>query len=358
MGNQNQQASNGLLFSLVFAGAVYCFSATASCLCAATPVTVHIRPKANIVEDTVRLQDVAEIYGGDASDRRQIGELDLAELNNESTEKTFPKTLVEVRIRLAGFKPEDYRIVGPKEVLVQRLQGELTDIQVVQDLQSGLTKHWQLPEGAVELQLLEPLETALRRARVDRLSNDLRASPLVEPTDVPGRMRLRVGIYREDQLINTLMLHVTVVVKRPVAVALTSIRAKQTIVAEDVTYDQKALTGRAALQTQIDPIGRVAKRYIEHGEPILPADVDAPADAVTVKTNNEGTQQKAAPAEKVKRSSRVKVVVRTRGVLVTLNNAELMRDAKVGDIVEVKNPTSKMTVQGRLVSPSTVEVSL
>lgn len=323
---------------------------------AATPITVQLRAQAHVDSESVLLKDVAEIFGGDAATRHRMGEIDLAVLGDATLEKTLTKSLINLRIQLDGFTKNEFQVIGPPEVFIKRIQGQLTDGQVIHDLEAGLTEYWKLPENAVELQLLEPLDAVLRRARIDRLSNELRVGPLLEPTDVPGRMRLRAGVYRDDQLIHTMTLHVSVVVQRPIAVALNNIRAKQTIAPEDITYDQKPLTGRAALQTQIDPVGRVSRRYIESGEPIMPTDVNVPADESPINNSNAADETVEAPAL-VKRKSPVSMVVRMKGLMVTRHNAELTRDARVGDFVEVKHTSSNRPVRGRLVSPVLVEVT-
>ncbi len=343
---------SGLLLLLI---AGYVLTGTTRVI-AATPITVQLRPQSHIESDQILLKDVAEIFGGDVATRHRLGEIDLAMLNDAVLEKTLTKSLINVRIQLDGFTKDDFQLIGPPEVLIKRIQGQLTDGQVIHDLEAGLTEYWKLPENAVELQLLEPLDAVLRRARIDRLSNELRVGPLLEPTDVPGRMRLRAGVYREDQLIHTMTLHVSVVVQRPVAVALNNIRAKQTIAPEDITYDQKPLTGRAALQTQIDPVGRLARRYIESGEPIMPTDVNLPPDASPTSNSNAANETVEAP-QLVKRKSPVSMVVRMKGLMVTRHNAELTRDARVGDFVEVKHTSSNKPVRGRLVSPVLVEVT-
>src|SRR5689334_12448575 len=60
----------------------------------------------------VRLGDLAEVSGGTVEQRRQLAQLDIADMPRQQPGATVTRDQVAFRLQLAGLTPSSFRMVG------------------------------------------------------------------------------------------------------------------------------------------------------------------------------------------------------------------------------------------------------
>ncbi len=104
---------------------------TAVPLWAGEPVVVDLRERATTRNALVTVGDLAQITGGNRVDRGRIAALDVAEIAARDTAIVVNRRTVEYRLRLAGYDPADFRLVGAERVGVAAARRAVNPDEVV-----------------------------------------------------------------------------------------------------------------------------------------------------------------------------------------------------------------------------------
>jgi Chaperone for flagella basal body P-ring formation len=82
-------------------------------------IVVKLRPTATVDEPLVTIATVADIDGGDSWVRQKIATLDLAEVAPNIRALVVSREQVAIRIQLAGFGVQRFRMDGPAQTVVK-----------------------------------------------------------------------------------------------------------------------------------------------------------------------------------------------------------------------------------------------
>ncbi|MEZ6130983.1 MAG: flagellar basal body P-ring formation chaperone FlgA [Planctomycetaceae bacterium] len=355
-------------------------------------IVIRLRPVAAVSDRSIRLLHVAELTGS-ARDQEQfprLHELDLLAIPADSRLALLDKSLIDVRLQLHGLRPEQYRLLGPDQIIVslngavslnaaagltaeppqvtpialvaagrtqmasaeavkavQVIPGndfsaELNDLVVEASVQTALEQQFGLPSGDVRSQLLRPFVD-------DRLlQTKFTSRPRLEvvcPAKFPyGRINLVVRIWDGNQMMNARTASVDVRRRQYVLVCNRTIVQTTVITADDVSEEQRFVD---SLQDELrvdDAEGQSARRTIRPGEILSIRDLQTPVTA------------QAGPLVRARDS--VRIVAFRKGMKFVVPAAEALQSGREGQMIRVRNIQSNRIVTGRVVGQGEVEVAL
>ena len=278
-------------------------------------VLIETRSQVAIPHAIVRVADVAEVSGGQADVRRFVSHLDLDEIDTAPGNVQIRKSQIRLRLRLAGLKETDFQLVGTAETSVRREHAKLNDQAVIRALRGPLAEAWQLNEDTIHIRLERPLaESVKKQISFDAQS---RLEPLL-PTDIqPGRLRPTIGVYRNEQLIDTFAVPVNVYVEQLVAVARRSLKVGERLTIDNVLFQRQRLIGPSATQTVASQgLGQYVQRPLRANELIKVFDIstELPVEKRTPVAKPTRTSKSSAERTVVRSRTPVIVVAR-RGTL-------------------------------------------
>lgn len=319
------------------------------------PVAVVLRPEAAVAQPTVRIEDVAQLHGGDPALRRRLAKLDLACLTSERPELAFPRQLIAFRIQLAGVELRAFRVEGAERTAVrwqpapggdavQRAAhfsaAEIKDEDIVAVARAHLQGRLPWPAQQVQVRLAQPVSLPeLELAPEERLRL---AAALPGHSPLAGRVRVEVALNVNDERRGSVPVFFDVQIQQEVAVAKRRIEAGEVLNAESLHADSRAVSSQAAYPTFQDCLaGQRAKR------PLAPGQVIARADLEAVPTSG------AAPL--VRPRDAVRIVARVGGLRIS-TSGEALQEGRAGQTIRVRNTSSNRVIQGRVVERGVVEV--
>lgn len=336
---------------------------------------VTLRSVVRVDSPVLRIEDVAEVTGGDPKLRDRLAALDLedAPARGEEIEITPPQ--LEFRLRLAGIDVRQVSIRGSAVRIAKGVAGASAEEKALKsaaDSRSHAHRFSAKPalangSSATESKIERVVLEAAKKVIQPRLSwpeedlviqlaqplpRELRDSVAVEGASCwaelrtagmpSGRVPLRVSVEAPGQ--RTLECPVQFDVRHfdSVVVASKAISQGQSVTAADLVVDRQDTTQLVSyLSSPTALIGLKAKRNIAAGQLVRPTDADA--------------ETRSTQPPLVKRRDRVKVVARS-GVLNVSIAGESLQDGRAGDVIKVRNVDSNTTVHGRVVSATEVEV--
>jgi hypothetical protein len=122
--------------------------------CAADPVVIRLPEKANAATAVVTLGQVAEVSGGNARLRARMLDLDLAD---RSDTPTITRRQVEWRLKLAGFRDEEFLVMGANTVTLTSERKLLSSDRVVAAAKVELAKRLGKSTNDLFLDLVQPV---------------------------------------------------------------------------------------------------------------------------------------------------------------------------------------------------------
>ncbi len=284
---------------------------------AAEPVNVRLRFRTDFEGQTVRVGDVAELTGGTAAQRRKLANLDLERLTQRTQVLELTRRRVHLRCLLSGIARRDLSVTGPSQCLVRatyisvpevpeeprKLKAIDPDEVAIQQIRDVLAKRWQVPQQEVSVHLTQPIPGLLKFAQGSEPIS-IRAYP---PANLqPGTVKLKI------------------IARLASGRVLTS------------TAEVAAGYGRAKA---------------------------GPTQLVGPQRQASGNRT-AAPKPKqlgpivVRPRDTVRLVAQKGQLRVALAQAEVLKPARIGEMVELKNPKSRKKMSARLVSASQAVIEL
>lgn len=305
------------------------------------PIVLTLRAKATASGPQVKVGDIADLQGGDKSERMRLASLDLAELPLSSQPILVTQQQVGFRLQLAGLSAGSFRLEGENCVHVSRPAGQGLDDKIAAVARQALEQKLSGQGDDYHVELAQPviLPPLSADGRDIHLEGEVR-SQIVPPC----RVAVEVGVYVRGARRNGILVYLDVKRFQSLPVAIRRIDSGEPLSADNVKLERVPVANAtpvpyASKEAVAGLIGRRARRPISAGHPIEPADVaeDTP-DAFVIRANdfvhliaNVGSLQ-----------------VKTRG--------EALQNGRVGQAIQVRNLDSKSIVTGRVVDRSTVEV--
>ncbi|MFC1758073.1 flagellar basal body P-ring formation chaperone FlgA [Planctomycetota bacterium] len=304
-------------------------------------VDIELRKQSVVRQATVYLRDIATISGGDAVLRNRCGEVDVALLAIVSDDESIGKSLVEIRLLIAGLDGTDFNISGAESVTVRRIKNRSMDESIIETAQSALATIWQVKAEDVFVQLANPLSDTL----LARLGSNSEIKPILTGEPRLGTNRILFGAYENGTLIEKFTASLEVSIQKELAIAKVPLKAGMIIEKEHVDKVRRNFRSRDALHSPSDVVGLEVSRTIRPGQIITssvirPADVSKKRDII------------------VKRRTRVRLVATKGRVTVSIPEAEALDDGAVGETIRVRNLQSGKIVTGRIASDKSVKISL
>ena len=309
--------------------------------CAGQPigvVIVELKQAVELMRPVVTVGDIAEISGGDVITRRKIAALDL-DVAPTKRSATIPRLQVETRILLAGIRARNFRVLGTNQVLLRPWNRAAATTDLI-----GLL----LPEIAARLDA-DPADVDLKLARpLDELTIETGIGVSVRPSFParvrPGRLSLKVGIYRGDELAETRVVSLDVRLSRTVYVATRPLSRGTVLSPDDVTSERKFVDGRQFESVAKEFDGKELSRAVSAGQILLRTDLRAP--------------RPKRPEYVVQSRDVVEVVARRRSLRVRLSGMVALQRGAVGDTIRVQYPNSRKVLSARVVDSGLVEIRL
>jgi flagella basal body P-ring formation protein FlgA len=314
-------------------------------------IRVALRPDATVVHETVTIGDVANVVASDEQVAELVRALDVDILRSVGDEAIVSRRQVEIRVLLEQLERLPPRVEGVEKAVVRRVEPpRLVDSVVEQQLTQAFAQFWGLPAEQISLQLATPLERLLP-ASFTPLPGD-RLEPMLQPSMLPGNLRVPVGVYRDRELVETFYVPVMAYVEREVAIARRVIRLGDAIEEDSLRFVVQRLSGRTALEAvSREALGKYTTRTMTAGTLVRRSTFQAtpPRQPVGAKAVDDSPMMPAR--------STVTLIARRNGLEARYGGAQLQRPTRVGQNTVVKN-NAGVDVEGTLISPGEVLVTL
>lgn len=288
----------------------------------------------------VRLTDIATIMATSRNAAVLAGRLEIGEIDPQSTSATISQTYLQIRLTLAGWKPNEIRIDGPDEIIVVLNEpAPLTDA----DVEQAALKTMQEILGVDS----DELRVTLSSGVMERLPKNVRTQgglrvEVTPPVQVKlGTVSLGVRLLDGDNVILSRPATFDVLRRHRVAIARVSMQRESKIGASDIQFENRYLPEAADEPELEDVVGRSVRTGINTGEIISLKNLVRPLPTVQ--------------ATVIKRRQRVKVTAIAGALRVTLREAEALEDGKIGDFIKLRNLQSGREIVGRVTRSGHVE---
>lgn len=278
-----------------------------------------LKEEAFIHGPKVLLGDIARIEGDNAE---ALAAIELSPAANPGDSKQFNQALVTAKLESAGFDPLEVEMKGAPKVRATTLHLEVSPAQVTESLRDFIMTEmpWEVSEVAIDIQA--PSTTVLT-ADGDM---QIQWSPSPQYKYIgPGTFRGTILV--DGQVQKTMMVKSYVDAYAQVLVARHDVQRGAIISANDVELAKISLVSapEAPLQDTSEVVGRLAKKTLLAGQPLLARNLDLPLA--------------------IKRNQVVSVEVSVGGVLIQ-GRARALTEGRVGDPVMCANVDSKQQFQG------------
>jgi flagella basal body P-ring formation protein FlgA len=287
----------------------------------------------------VRVEDVAELSGGDPAIRHRLAMLDLEEFSQPATALEINAEMVRYRALLAGIAESKFHIAPKSSTVAQHWQATTINELIEQSLIEQIENNYSILRDDFELKLVSTLDAMVLRGGLDvatlvvtaRLPSEVpigQRNIVVTISDRQGKSLnlnavCQMTVYRELAMVNSVVakgqeLNESNVsrVRRPVSNANVSFAA----------YEQAL--GKVA-QADMQPFSLVNQSAIRNTPPVARNQPD------------------------VRRNSLINVVVRQGNLMVTLKNARANENGRIGETIALINPVSNKIIYAKLVDPGT-----
>lgn len=300
-----------------------------------SPVRVAMRPAIISDSDTIRLADVAELTGGNPTDRARMAQLDF----DVTLPGTLPRNEAVTRLLLAGFDASEFQFAGPESTHVIAGQPGSTSAFLIDAIRSHVAHHAEVDPDQVAVQIPNPPEIP-----AGVLTGQLELKPLEHLDRIVGRRLIRLGVFLDGTLRDEIRVNAETTIARDVLVSTRPIERNEILDAENTAVRTRQLDSLKP-GSWLDPSARgsaVARRIIAHA--VLKQGDLARADS----TSDDPLLIKSRDA--------VTAVARKGSLKITMSGMEAMRSGRLGDVIPVRNPATGVTIMARIVDGGTVEV--
>ena len=302
-------------------------------------VRVNIRASHAYVDHReIRLEDVADLSGGNPRTRKEMARLDLDSITGTSSVKIL-RTQIAVRLLVAGFVREQFEITGP--VSTQVRFGSAVNLQrtIEDSIATDLGQQFGLDVADVQVTLLDKNVVTQIRDSIDTMSFQAMS---IFPTKIPlGEKTFTVEFSDATGGRISVRVPLRIVVMRKVVVSSSPLPRGTVIATHHVQSVKRPLIDNSIELASLDCVGCKVTRDIGPHEIVSTRYLSKhdPADAILVKRND------------------IVDILLVRGPLtIRLKNAKVITPGGKGAVVQVLNPASGKPITAVVASKSIVEV--
>lgn len=345
------------IIALMSGVACVCASATPAC---AQARAVRLWPKALVDEPAVRLGDVAQLAGFEEPGKTVLADFVVAEAPAPGQRLVVNHRELIAKLRAAGLNLAEVHVSGATTCEVSRPSAPSEPAGPIRDEPARAPAPPVFPAesgGRADRTLEDAVRSHIRAVLADyggevqisfnRSARLRSALSLARPRfafrvyldhPVPlGLVGLRVEVLENGRVVQTVPVAAEVALLRRVVVARRPINRGMTIAEKDVALAIRRFTDAEGIgATSLAPlIGQQARRFIDQGEMLAARDVQ--------------------PVPLVKRGQLVTVYHRQSGIMIkTVGKA--LEGGSYGDVIPVKNESSRRSFDAMITGPQTVEV--
>ncbi|MCP4784349.1 MAG: flagellar basal body P-ring formation protein FlgA [Fuerstiella sp.] len=272
-----------------------------------------------------------------------IGRIDVASIAAPDTGKTLSAAFVRYRLLLAGWQQTAIVVEGPERVLITYAESQpITDADIERSAREALATMF----GAIEIDIrvrLSGVFMSTLPAHVQEQTNlRVEVSPPVRAK--LGQTSMKIRLWKGDLLVATRLGRFNVLKRHRVAVTTISLQQESIIGAGNVQFAYRFLPNAEDEPTEADIYGRSVRTSVGPGEILSLRDLKQ-----TTATKREIV---------VKARDNVRVTVTGNGLKLRLNQAEALQSGRIGDVIRVRNLTSKKIITGMVVGAGELEINL
>ncbi len=309
---------------------------------AISPVVISLKSSATVEGEVLRIGDIAELHGGNSALRQKISELDILDAPAQGESSDVTRSLIGIRLKLAGIEDDQCRFDGANTVRVCSRDAESTANVIVTDaIRRQLAERLAVEPDELDVNLVDPVPERWADMGTRRLE-DIRVS--IPPNAQLGRVRMKVALLRGERAEDSAPIVVEAQLLQTMYRTVRSVDRGAVLAEEDVRVEHVPTTRRTGATSAADVLGKKMRRSLPSGTVIQSHDLE-----------NGG---KSDNPILVKPRDIVRLVVRKPGLSVTMSAAEVLQSGRRGDTVQVRNTLSKKIITGRVLSESEVEVPL
>jgi flagella basal body P-ring formation protein FlgA len=289
-------------------------------------ILITLRPDNEVKGAIVRLADIAVIESTDQDAVQQLGLLEVGSLPLTGRSGTITQGFIRLKIRSLKFETNRLQFAGAQLCSVTRPEQVLSGAEIEK---AGLDAVRATQQDLDVVTNYTPLDQRLPVGKVETRPMTARLFGTTSGT-------IPVQVLVDGKLEGTVNVSFRLVRKSPVVVAVRDIPIGTVLAAQDIEIQEKAaVAGPLQISTLDQALGR---------------QVTAPIKSGTTLTNS---MLKSATI--VKRGARIKLLCRGNGFTVTAAG-EALQDAAAGQLVRVRNLTSRLEVTGTAVGDQLVEI--
>ena len=228
-------------------------------------VRIHLPRTVQARTELVKLGDIAQVTGGNPVRRRQIAQLDIAERPRTDDTEKLSLQQIALRVQLSGIPLSEFSVTGAQRVHVSWGSKALDDSAVLESLRPKLADRLNVDANDLQIRLTRPLPASANSNEW----GDAVLEPFLPTTVRLGPLTMRLGVYREGKLLQTLNVSVDVRLFRRIFVTDRRIAAGQQITENDVHLERRPLAQRALSDSAENVIGQTLRRTLQANEIVL-----------------------------------------------------------------------------------------
>ena len=304
-------------------------------------VTISLKENASTVKrDILTVGDVAEVSGGAVSSRMKIGKLDL-EAGESASHCVISRRQVEMRLMLAGFRRQEFHVVGPDRMTVTESNTDKLQVDLEKQIQSEIARQFGLAASKVSVNISS--QRQLGDLWKELGGANFNTTVLVDPQLPVGRTRIQLEIATDTGSRITTTLDTRVVITMTVAVAVHPIQRGAEIRDGMFRLIERPLTDRKNIASPDRLVGRVAKQQIPGNNVIL---------------SNHLVDRQTRQSFDVKTNALLDVIINIQGSQVRLKNAKALGSANRGETIAVMNTKTGRRFNAKVIDKHLAEVQM
>ena len=320
---------------------VLCLIAIPSMSLAQASVRVNLHSgEVHCFQNVIKLENVAEIYAGDASLARKLRSLDLDSFDENENVVLLTKEQVRIRLMLAGIRVDQIQLSGPERLTALLVDQVSVRKTVESQLQQQLAEQFFMSADNLRVKIDERFD-GIEKTNLDFSTLEIESAS--EPELPLGRQTLSAFGLTPSGESRSIKIPVTVAQIRDLVIAKENISKGQTLNAQNIEAVRRPVKNRHIRFASFEQVvGKKAQSDVQQYA-LIRSNVVRTAGL---------TQQHA-----IRRNSLVNVVVRRGPLKVVLKEAKALDNGNPGDQITLLNPKTKERIVAKVVDSSTAEVS-
>ena len=289
-------------------------------------IVITFRPDSEVKGSVVRLADIAVIESEDQDAVQQLGILEVGSMPLTGKTGTITQGFVRIKIRSLKLDMKRFQFAGAQLCSVTRPEQILPGAEIEKAALEAVRATQQDLDVVTNY---TPLDQRLPLGKVETRP----MSPRLFGT-TSGTIPVQILVDGKQEA--SVSVSFRLVKKAPVVVVTRDVPAGTVLAAEDLEIqDRAAVAGPLLISTLDQAVGRQVTTPIKSGSTL--------------------TNSMLKSATIVKRGARIKLICRGNGFTVTAAG-EALQDAANGQLVRVRNLTSRLEVTGTAIGDQLVEV--